>query len=101
MKNEWSASKHNVTLAHPLLSSFSDPFELEIEDIYHHKNKSSLSNPRSKEILSAVYLGTIIKLYLILVKKKSTACIVYYSVTDAIFQALSHPVTLSRVFDMR
>lgn len=66
---ELSASKHNVTLAQPLLSSFSDPFELEIEDIYHCKNKSSLSIPRSKEILSAVYLGTIIKLYLILVKK--------------------------------
>ena len=67
---ELSASKHNVTLAQPLLSSFSDPFELEIEDIYHRKNKSSLSIPRSKEILAAVYLVTIIKLYLILVKKK-------------------------------
>lgn len=77
MKNEWSASKHNVTLAHPLLSSFSDSFELEIEDIYHRKNKSSLSIPRSKEILSAVYLGTIIKLYLILVKKKNPLPVLY------------------------
>lgn len=43
---ELSASKHNVTLA--LFSFFSNPFELEIEDIYHRKNKSSLSIPRSK-----------------------------------------------------
>lgn len=100
---EFSVSKYNSTLAHAMFSPFPGPLELEIEDIDHYRKKPSLHFPGAKQILSVVYLGAIIKLYLTLVKKKKQnrkGKVVIYSLyaipmEDATFQASSHTVTLS------